>query len=718
MALPAKHSYLMGGTFNSAAPILIDGDTSPLQLDSSGNLLVNVVSGTITATNPSVGLTGAAAPTSATEIGVVDSTGKLQHVTGLDLTNAFAVTVAIVDGNGNQITSFGGGTQYIDDAASGAHPTGTLSMGWDSANSVVRALKVDTSQNLLVDVANTSIAVTQSTSPWVISFTAPQHTIVDSGSISATQGTSPWVISFTVPLHVIVDSGSLSVTQGTSPWVISFTAPQHVIVDSGSIAVSGSVSITGTVGVTQSTNPWVVSGAKTPADSYANPTDAEDVFALLGGWDATNSKWQRVQVDTGTGTLKVDIGSNGTVSSTQGTSPWVISFTAPQHVIVDSGSVSVSGSVSITGTVGVTQSTSPWVVAGNLTHNNAAPAATEVGVLVGLANAAAPTFTEGDQVLLSTDLAGNLRVKVLGTLTHNNAAPVALSNVGVLPAIANAARPTYAEGDQVLLSTDLSGSLRVNGPYQSGQAFSTYPGFLQPIYGNLVFGVHSGVPGPFEISGSGALAVFPDGPQSQIIWNSSTAVGNAQTIFANSTFGEVASGLIVSVDTTQAETVIGGLFIIETADANQDAWVPVTAMIVGTQTLVSWPFTPPANGIIQLAINISGMTNVRARLITALASGKILLNSQIAAMGEPLMPVVVAGNVPVTQLINPVTQQVNPWIVTDASNSEGVLQQLLLIAECTRRAVVALACEGGRNKPIDFDPTFVSVEEGVDDYAD
>jgi len=158
MALPAKHSYLMGGTFNSAAPILIDGDTSPFQLDSSGNLLVNVAAGTITATNPSVGLTGTAAPTSATEIGVVDSTGKLQHVTGLDLINAFAVTVAIVDGNGNQITSFGGGTQYADDAASGVAPTGTLSMGWDSANSKIRALKVDASQNLLVDATISSTA--------------------------------------------------------------------------------------------------------------------------------------------------------------------------------------------------------------------------------------------------------------------------------------------------------------------------------------------------------------------------------------------------------------------------------------------------------------------------------------------------------------------------------------------------------------------------------
>lgn len=60
-------------------------------------------------------------------------------------------------------------------------------------------------------------------------------------------------------------------------------------------------------------------------------------------------------------------------------------------------------------TQAVTQSTSPWIVAGAKTSNNAAPDGTNVGVLPAIANAAAPTYTEGDQVLLSTDLSGNLR---------------------------------------------------------------------------------------------------------------------------------------------------------------------------------------------------------------------------------------------------------------------------------------------------------------------
>jgi len=141
-------------------------------------------------------------------------------------------------------------------------------------------------------------------------------------------------------------------------------------------------------------------------------------------------------------------------------------------------------------------------VKGSLTNNNAAPTTNNVGVLPVLANASAPLWIEGNQVLLSTDLTGNLRVlatstgtgnvnltevggvaialgqtimansfpvvissdqsdlNVVGTLTNNNAAPVA-NNIGVLPVLANASAPLWIEGNQVLLSTDLTGNLRV-----------------------------------------------------------------------------------------------------------------------------------------------------------------------------------------------------------------------------------------------------------------
>ncbi len=47
------------------------------------------------------------------------------HATIRDLAANDALNVAIVDGSGDQITSFGGGTQYTEDAASAANPVGT-----------------------------------------------------------------------------------------------------------------------------------------------------------------------------------------------------------------------------------------------------------------------------------------------------------------------------------------------------------------------------------------------------------------------------------------------------------------------------------------------------------------------------------------------------------------------------------------------------------------
>lgn len=71
-------------------------------------------------------------------------------VTGVKLTDSTALHVAMVDGNGDQITSFGGGTQYTTGAAE-ATPTGTLALGWDGTD--VKALPLDGSGYLKVNVS-------------------------------------------------------------------------------------------------------------------------------------------------------------------------------------------------------------------------------------------------------------------------------------------------------------------------------------------------------------------------------------------------------------------------------------------------------------------------------------------------------------------------------------------------------------------------------------
>lgn len=57
--------------------------------------------------------------------GTVTAQGDVGTLDQLDLANTNPLAVAIVDGAGDQITSFGGGTQYTEDAAAAANPVGT-----------------------------------------------------------------------------------------------------------------------------------------------------------------------------------------------------------------------------------------------------------------------------------------------------------------------------------------------------------------------------------------------------------------------------------------------------------------------------------------------------------------------------------------------------------------------------------------------------------------
>ena len=55
-----------------------------------------------------------------------DDNEAVLRVTGQNLTNSTPIHVALVDASGDQIVSFGGGSQYVEDAAAAANPTGTV----------------------------------------------------------------------------------------------------------------------------------------------------------------------------------------------------------------------------------------------------------------------------------------------------------------------------------------------------------------------------------------------------------------------------------------------------------------------------------------------------------------------------------------------------------------------------------------------------------------
>lgn len=373
-------------------------------LDTFGNLNVNLAAGSISGGNAAAAPTGAAVPVSADYAGV-NISGNLVGVTGLALgATTKAPTIAIVDGSGNQITSFGGGIQFADNAGSGATPTGTLSMGWDSANSKIRALKVDASQDLFV------------------AFSSAQHVVVDNASIAVTgtffQATQPVSIAAAVDVsdrvarllgHVTVDNASIAVTgtffQATQPVSIAAAVDVsdrvarllgHVTVDNASLAVTGTFF--------QATQPVSIAAAVDVSDRTAR---------LLGHVTVDNASL----AVTGTffqATQPVSIAAAVDVSDRVGR--------LLGHVTVDNASLPVTQS----GAWAVSVSNFPvtQVVLGNKSHNSAVPTNDNVGALVGLANAVAPTYSEGDQVLLSADLSGNLRVAATVT-------PSALQNVNL-----------------------------------------------------------------------------------------------------------------------------------------------------------------------------------------------------------------------------------------------------------------------------------------------
>jgi hypothetical protein len=103
-----------GGVEAGALRVTIASDsTGVVSIDDNGASLT--VDGTITA-NLAAGTNYA---------GKVRLTDGTTDTDVRDLANSNALNVAIVDGSGDQIISFGGGTQYTEDAAAAANPVGT-----------------------------------------------------------------------------------------------------------------------------------------------------------------------------------------------------------------------------------------------------------------------------------------------------------------------------------------------------------------------------------------------------------------------------------------------------------------------------------------------------------------------------------------------------------------------------------------------------------------
>lgn len=251
------------------------------------------------------------------------------------LTNSNATAVAIVDGTGAQITSFGGGTQYVHGVTQ-ATPTGTIALGKDTAN-VLKALPLTAGGLLNVDGTGGTFPVTG---------TFWQATQPVSGTFF--QATQP-VSLVSVPTH------SVNVNDGVGTSIPSSTAPTAAAAVGLNVRVAADQRL-GTLGVI-STQNLVLSGAATANSAVEITLDgsgADGVFfiptsstmvttTLLAQYTVDGSTWFiTLMLETTTGSRKT-----ATIATVTGTA-YVIEVLAPASAT----KVRITAAAAVAGTTG------------------------------------------------------------------------------------------------------------------------------------------------------------------------------------------------------------------------------------------------------------------------------------------------------------------------------------------------------------------------------
>lgn len=230
-------------------------------------------------------------------------------------------------------------------------------------------------------------------------------------------------------VNIASDQVAIPVSQNGAPWSMSISGTPAVTIAQSNITADYD-SGAGTQNLTMFGIALPANGGAVAGGTSSNPIRVDPTGSTTQPVSGT------VTANAGSGTFNIQ--SNASVNETQvggttidtnsgnksaGTQRFVLATDQPQ--LTNALKVDPSGVTSpVSGTVTANAGTGNFNVVGTKTNNNAAPGATNVGALVGIANAAAPTYTEGDEVLLSTDLAGNVRVTgslSVGGTTDNSA---------------------------------------------------------------------------------------------------------------------------------------------------------------------------------------------------------------------------------------------------------------------------------------------------------
>lgn len=352
---------------------------------------------------------------------------------------ANAVRAHLVDASGSAISSFGGGTQYTEDAAAAADPTGTQ---------LIARRRDSLSTETTTDGDNTAVNSTGKGELYVkhvdsVPVTDNGGSLTVDGTVAATQS-GTWnvgtVTTVTNVVHVDDNSSSLTVDDG-----------------GGSLTVDGTVGVSGTV---------TVDSELTTADLDTGAgTDTRAVVGLIG---SKSGGGQLIPGDATAG-LKVDLGADNDVTVTSGT---ITTITNVVHVDDNASTLSVDdggGSLTVDGTVAATQSGTWTVQPGNTANTTAWK--------VDASSVAVPVTDNSGSLTVDQATASSLNAQVVGAVAHDG---VDSGNPLKIGGKANSAVPTsVAAGDRVDAWFGLDGSQVGSGAFRevsgSGSASNATP---------------------------------------------------------------------------------------------------------------------------------------------------------------------------------------------------------------------------------------------------
>ena len=200
---------------SAAALAGADGDYAPLEVDASGRLhtvVQSVTPGTSAANlGKAVDSAAGATDTGVALLGVRDD--ALTTLTPVDgdytparLNARGAAWIAIEDGAGGQVTSFGGGTQYTEDAAAAADPVGNMNMAVRA--DTLGAVTSTDGDNIAVRATNKGEIYVKQTDAVPVTDNSGSLTVDDGGSSLTVNGAVTVSGTATVSGTVTANAGS------------------------------------------------------------------------------------------------------------------------------------------------------------------------------------------------------------------------------------------------------------------------------------------------------------------------------------------------------------------------------------------------------------------------------------------------------------------------------------------------------------------------------